>query len=145
MLALFVIRQTGLKEEIINDLFNEIKNTGEFEISEKRLITLDEQKIFYRLFYDQITEDTIQNTINKISGKKLFVIVAKDNAPVKNDPKYHTVNKNVWTIKRKIRNKYGNVIHCADTPENAQRELDLLFNINEISETINKIEVFNKI
>lgn len=144
MLALFVIRELGLKKEIIEDFFQLLNSEGQFTILEQKLVTLKNEDVFYKDFYNKIKSDDIQKDIKKISGQKLLVIVCNNNKPKENDPCFNTVDKCVMTIKRFIRNKYGNVIHAADDEEMVNREIKLLLSGNK-QENIDYIKLNNVI
>ena len=144
MIALFVLRETGLKKEIIDDFFNILKSEGNFTVLEQKLVTLNNKDVFYKNFYNEIKSEDIQKEIRNISGRNLLVVVCNNSKPESNDPMFRTIDKCVMTIKQFIRAKYGNVIHTSDDENMANTEVELLLRGNKQS-NIDYIELNNTI
>lgn len=117
-LNLFIIRKKGMKKDIINNILNKIKK--EYIIIDKIFININDKKKFYKKFYDNYInyEKDILNTNN---NQCLAIIT---NSPI---------NKNPIELKKKIRKEYihffppiGNIIHCSDSSEDCEKELELL-------------------
>ena len=121
-LNLFIIRKKGMQREIIENILNQIDN--EYQILDKILININNKKKFYSNFYENY--DKHKEDIEKNNDNQCLAIIT-------NNP----VNKNPNKLKENIRKQYikfypplGNIIHCSDSSNDCEKELEMLFNEN---------------
>lgn len=115
---LFIIRRVD-KPEIIEDISNYIYNKG-YLIQYQLLIDIGNKKTFYQDFYSNKFKKYGKNILND-NRKQCYVIITNFIDKDKNDE-----------LKWKIREKYNsNIIHCSDSPDDANRELNLLLKENK--------------
>ena len=124
-LNLFIIRKAALKNEIINNIIDNIEKEG-YKIIDKIFVGIGDTQKFYKNFYLNFTD--YEKEILEINNNQCLVIVT--DRPIKLNP-----NK----LKSKIRKMYadvfpdtpggikGNIIHASDSNYDADKELSLLF------------------
>lgn len=121
-LNLFIIRKKGMKQDIIENILNQIGSN--YKILDKILITINNKKKFYRNFYGNYDEH--KEDIEKTNDNQCLAIIT-------NNPNDKNPNK----LKEKIRKQYikfypplGNIIHSSDSPTDSEKELQMLLNEN---------------
>ena len=121
-LNLFIIRKKGMKQEIIENILNQIEN--KYQILDKILININNKKKFYSNFYGNY--DKYKDNIEKNNDNQCLAIIT-------NNPD----NLNPNELKQEIRKQYinfypplGNIIHSSDSYIDCEKELELLFNEN---------------
>jgi len=131
-LNLFLIRKKGMKKDIIENILNKIEK--DYQIIDKILININNKQKFYKSFYGNYTEH--EKDILCINDNQCLAIIT-------NIPN----NKNPNVLKVLIRKEYkkfyppiGNIIHCSDSTQDCEKELNLLF--NESIENFNNIGTY---
>lgn len=121
---IFLIRKMALKENIINDILEKIKDNG-FHIIKKMFVSLTNKQKFYSDFYNEKINE-YENEIMDVNKNQCLVIITEFNGVNNLEPNY---------LKNIIRQKYidfyppiGNIIHSSDSPNDCLNELSLLLN-----------------
>jgi hypothetical protein len=130
-----VIRYNGLKKNIFNYIFKTIDIYKSIEIKAIYNVKWSEEEKEEKLlsFYDHITSKEAIKDIMKVNGLLMVVMILYDSTPVEIPAREIVSGKN-WNmirIKRRIRDKFGNVIHLSDSTMTAYDEIYKLLDINE--------------
>jgi len=130
-----IIRYNGLKKSIVDFIVKVIAEYESVKVKGMYFIEWSEEEKEEKLlkFYDHVRhdEEAVKN-IMEVNGLIMVGIILYDNAPVDPPPteKVSGKNWNMISIKRKVRNKFGNVIHLSDSTETALNEINNLLNMN---------------
>lgn len=129
---LFIIRQNGLDShiDIVDYVLNILKKYN-YKVLESGLINvIDVNKMVTKFYDDKMKNEKIKNTIIKANGNKLFYIITN----------YDNYKKCSKCIKKKIRRKYPNKLnkwinyfHSSDSPNDAEKEISILKDSNELT------------
>jgi len=118
-LNLFIIRKKGMQLDIVEYILGKIEL--EYQIIDRVLVNINNKQKFYKQFYGNFND------------YKDDILASNDNqclAIITNNPKDKDSNK----LKTNIRKKYigfypplGNIIHCSDSSDECEKELQILF------------------
>lgn len=138
--GLLVIRENGLMYKF--DIWERINVIPSLHLAGIVNLKWNEYEREARVsrIYSHISNSWILKDIEKIQGTKMIALVIKDSKP---DPFNHVCSKcgkrtgaerldnmNINRIKDDIRVQFGNVLHSADTEQNALAELEK-FGVNK--------------